>query len=61
MKKGKTLLYKEALKRRLVISIITLDEKMPGFPCAFRIRTPKKLEPWIDITINNLMFSLGWL
>lgn len=48
-------------KKRYHISIITLDNKMPGFPCAFRIRGPKKYEKWIDMTINNLMFSLGWL
>ncbi len=63
MKYGKTLLYKAALKKRLVISITTLDEQMPGFPCVARIRLPsrKKHEPWFDITILNYMFSLGWL
>jgi len=48
-------------KKRFHLSIIIIDKGFPGFPCKFRIRRPKKYEPWFDVTINNRMFSIGWL
>ena len=62
MRKGKILLARDIhiFKKRFHISIITLDEKMPGFPCVARIRIPKKCESWYDVTILNHMLSLGW-
>ncbi len=48
---------------RFHFSIITLAKNMTGFPCSFRIRFPKKKKSdrWLDITIANRMFSIGWL
>ena len=62
MIKGEILLSRDIyiFKKRFHISVITLDEKMPGFPCTARIRIPKKNEPWYDVTILNHMLSLGW-
>ncbi len=48
-------------KKRILINIIRLEEQSIGFPCKFRIRGPKENEPWFDVTINNRMYSLGWL
>ena len=61
---SRQIIYSEDIhifKEKFHISIITLDEEMPGFPCKFRIRGPKKNEPWFDVTINNRMYSIGWL
>ena len=62
MRKGKILLSKDIhiFKKRFHVSIITLDEQMPGFPCKARIRIPKRCEPWFDITILDRMLSFGW-
>ena len=62
MRRGRILLSKDIyiFKKRFHISITTLDGMMPGFPCAARIRFPKRNEPWYDVTILNHMLSLGW-
>jgi len=60
---GKTILFKRIKfnRKSLSFSIVRIGKGWPGFPCKFRIRRPKKYEPWFDVTINNRMFSIGWL
>jgi hypothetical protein len=49
-------------KRRITVAIIPIKELRPQSkrPVVFRMRRPKRFEPFFDITMFNRMLSIGW-